>query len=184
MLVTGIFGVVCRSHDQDAISLCTAFSDLFDFRFTRPLSPAPISFIDSMPTLLQLQDFAVANDWRVPVLIKIDAGNKRAGVPDSDALEIAQAVAGLERRDGGSVQFLGIYSHSGHAYACTCLAESRACAAEECRRMGELCARLEASGVRVPVVSVGSVELALNPQLRIKPSESPAPTSPILIICI
>jgi D-serine deaminase-like pyridoxal phosphate-dependent protein len=105
-------------------------------------------------------------------------------VPDCDALEIAQAVAGLERRDGGSVQFLGIYSHSGHAYACTCLAESRACAAEECRRMGELCARLEASGIRVPVVSVGSVKLTLNPQFRIEPSESPAATSPILIICI
>ena len=86
-------------------------------------------------------------------------------MPDSDALEIAQAVASLEHRDGGSVQFLGIYSHSGHAYACTCLAESRACAAEECHRMGALCARLEASGISVPVVSIGSVKLTLNPQL-------------------
>jgi D-serine deaminase-like pyridoxal phosphate-dependent protein len=127
--------------------------------FMSPASSPPtrVRFIDSIATLLQLQDFAVANDWRVPVFIKIDAGNKRAGVPDADALDITRAAAALETGGRGSVQFLGIYSHSGHAYACTCLAESRACAAEEFHRMSELRSRLEASGIGVPVVSVGSV---------------------------
>ncbi len=122
----------------------------------------PNRFIDCAATLYQLHDFAVAHGWRVPVLIKIDAGNKRAGVPDSDALDIAAAVSELGKKPGAGVELMGIYSHSGHAYACTCLAESQACAAEECARMGELCARLEAAGVRVPVVSIGSVRLVFT----------------------
>ena len=121
------------------------------------------SFIDCADTLQQLQDFAVKHHWHVPVLIKIDAGNKRAGVPDADALQIARAVWELGKAGGPGVQLMGIYSHSGHAYACTCLAESQERAAEECRRMSTLCARLEAAGIAVAVVSVGSVRLLLLP---------------------
>jgi D-serine deaminase-like pyridoxal phosphate-dependent protein len=99
----------------------------------------------------------VAHNWHVPVLIKIDAGNKRAGVPDSDALDIAREASGFRTGEGAGVQLMGVYSHSGHAYACQCLAEAQACAVEEFGRMGELCARLEAAGIQVPFVSVGSV---------------------------
>jgi D-serine deaminase-like pyridoxal phosphate-dependent protein len=91
------------------------------------------------------------------VFVKIDAGNKRAGVPDTDALDLVRAVDLLGKGEGAGVQLLGIYSHSGHAYACTCQAEAQACAAEECHRMSQLCQRLEAAGVQVPVVSIGSV---------------------------
>ncbi len=96
------------------------------------------------------------------MLIKIDAGNKRAGVPDADALGIATAVCELGKRQGAGVELMGIYSHSGHAYACTCLHESQACAAEEVARMTDLRARLEAAGVPVPVVSIGSVRSAAH----------------------
>jgi D-serine deaminase-like pyridoxal phosphate-dependent protein len=115
------------------------------------------SFIDCEDTLQQLQDFAVEHHWHVPVLIKIDAGNKRAGVPDADALHIARAVWELGKAGGPGVQLMGIYSHSGHAYACTCLAETQQRAAEECARMRSLCTRLQAAGIAVAVVSVGSV---------------------------
>ena len=40
--------------------------------------PVLFSFIDCAATLRQLQEYAVAHNWHVPVLIKIDAGNKRA----------------------------------------------------------------------------------------------------------
>jgi D-serine deaminase-like pyridoxal phosphate-dependent protein len=119
--------------------------------------PVLFSFIDCAATLRQLQEYAVAHNWHVPVLIKIDAGNKRAGVPDSDALDIAREAYGFGTGEGAGVQLMGVYSHSGHAYACQCLAEAQACAVEEFRRMGELCARLEAAGIQVPFVSVGSV---------------------------
>ncbi len=91
--------------------------------------------------------------------MKIDAGNKRAGVPDADAVHLVSAVFELGKRQGGGVELMGVYSHSGHAYSCTCVAQSQACAAEECSRMSELCKRLEAAGITVPVVSVGSVRL-------------------------
>jgi D-serine deaminase-like pyridoxal phosphate-dependent protein len=119
--------------------------------------PVLFSFIDCAATLRQLQEYAMAHNWHVPVLIKIDAGNKRAGVPDSDALDIAREASGFGTGEGAGVQLMGVYSHSGHAYACQCLAEAHACAVEEFRRMGELCARLEAAGIHVPFVSVGSV---------------------------
>jgi hypothetical protein len=114
-------------------------------------------FIDSAATLQLLQQFAVEQHWHVPVFVKIDAGNKRAGVPDVDAFDLVQAVHALGEGHAAGVRLLGIYSHSGHAYTCTCLAEAQACAAEECSRMSQLCRRLEAAGVQVPIVSIGSV---------------------------
>lgn len=152
----GISNAAWRSPSRAAVCPCAP-----------PLAPAfaaalliiPVlfSFIDCAATLRQLQEYAVAHKWHVPVLIKIDAGNKRAGVPDSDALDIAREASGFGTGEGAGVQLMGVYSHSGHAYACQCLAEAQACAVEEFRRMGVLCARLEAAGIQVPFVSVGSV---------------------------
>ena len=141
----------CASPLTLTLTLATAFVAVL-------LSiPILFSFIDCAATLQQLQEYAVAHNWHVPVMIKIDAGNKRAGVPDNDALDIARQASAFATGGGAGVQLMGIYSHSGHAYACQCLAEAQACAAEEFRRMGELCARLETAGVQVPFVSVGSV---------------------------
>jgi D-serine deaminase-like pyridoxal phosphate-dependent protein len=128
-----------------------------------PRDPRELRFIDCADTLQQLQQFAVAHRWLVPVFVKIDAGNKRAGVPDAAAYDLVAEVHELGKGRDVGVQLLGIYSHSGHAYACTCAAEALECAADECRRMGELCERLEKAGIQVPVISVGSVRQPLYP---------------------
>jgi D-serine deaminase-like pyridoxal phosphate-dependent protein len=151
---TGTSSAVSHSRRQDAASQCddpsaTSADSLRD--------PRELRFIDCAETLQQLQQFAVAHRWLVPVFVKIDAGNQRAGVPDAAAFDLVAEVHELGKGNDVGVQLLGIYSHSGHAYACTCLAEAQECAADECRRMAELCERLEKAGIQVPVISVGSV---------------------------
>lgn len=92
-----------------------------------------------------------AGRWRV--WIKVDCGYHRAGVdPESDAL------VDLARRLDASpgLDFRGILTHSGHAYqAIGDIARARI-ADQERDAMVTARARIEDSGVAVPVVSVGS----------------------------
>lgn len=87
------------------------------------------------------------------VHVKVDCGYHRAGVDPASPLllELAQRIG--ERT---SLRFGGILTHAGHAYHAHDLAAVRAIAAEERDRMRAAAARLEAAGIAVPVVSVGS----------------------------
>lgn len=87
------------------------------------------------------------------VWLKVDAGYHRAGVdPGSDvAVELARALAASER-----LAFDGLLSHSGQAYGASSRREAARAAEEERAVMVALARRLEAAGVPVPAVSVGS----------------------------
>jgi D-serine deaminase-like pyridoxal phosphate-dependent protein len=88
----------------------------------------------------------------VPVLLEVDVGMHRTGVPPAEgALLLAQEIAstpGLELR--------GVMTHAGHAYAAASPAEI----AEIGRAEGELLVKtaetIRAAGIDCPVVSVGS----------------------------
>lgn len=106
-----------------------------------------------------LVDSGEAVEWLVeegietPVWIKVDCGYHRAGVdPDSPfAEEIArrvQASAGLE--------FAGLLSHSGQAYAAGSPVEVGTVAEHERSVMCRLALRMREAGIGVPAVSVGS----------------------------
>lgn len=87
------------------------------------------------------------------VWLKVDAGYHRAGAdPEGEsAVELARALAGSER-----LTFDGVLSHSGQAYDARSREEAAEAAEEERAVMVGFSTRLEAAGVRVPAVSVGS----------------------------
>jgi D-serine deaminase-like pyridoxal phosphate-dependent protein len=101
---------------------------------------------------------AAARDRPIPVLIELDVDGQRSGVaPDSALLlEVARAVAaapGLELR--------GVLTHAGGSYGCR--SEAALVEFAELERSGAVRAadRIQAAGIPVPVVSIGSTPSAL-----------------------
>ena len=90
---------------------------------------------------------------RLPVFLEIDVGLRRCGVrfDSSEALELTRRIDG-----NSSLQFAGLLSHAGHAYAAGGFEPVREIAAEERAMMLQLRERLCSAGIDVPEISVGS----------------------------
>lgn len=99
---------------------------------------------------------ALADDGRrFRTHLKLDTGYGRAGVdPLSDD---AIRLAGLLASGRGGVTLDGLYSHSGHSYACEDADQVLGVAREECAAVTAFAARMAKAGLRVPdTVGVGS----------------------------
>ena len=94
----------------------------------------------------------------LPVYVKVDVGLHRCGVaPDSPALvRLARDVAGAAH-----LSLAGILSHAGHAYAARDEEGARTVARAEAGLMRTAKGHIEAAGVVVPEVSVGSTPTVL-----------------------
>ncbi len=113
---------------------------------------------DEPATAAALGRGAAALGVRFEVLIEIDCGGRRGGVPAGSPalLEIAEA---LEASGGSSCA--GVLTHAGHAYYAEDLAALRRIAEEERDALVEAAGRLRAAGLPCPVRSVGSTPTAL-----------------------
>lgn len=89
----------------------------------------------------------------LPVLMEVDVGLRRCGVPPHGAEAVTLATS-LDRAPG--LDFAGLLSHAGQAYGASGPCEVRAIAAMERVAMIELADRLRREGVEVRVLSVGS----------------------------
>jgi D-serine deaminase-like pyridoxal phosphate-dependent protein len=89
------------------------------------------------------------------VLLKVDVGYGRVGVPPDEAVDAARRIA-----DVPGLRLRGVFTHAGHGY----LAESRAAvdaiAAQEGGRLAATGEELRAAGLLVEEVSVGSTPTA------------------------
>ncbi|KAK1935116.1 D-threo-3-hydroxyaspartate dehydratase [Phytophthora citrophthora] len=87
------------------------------------------------------------------LLIHIDVGYHRVGIEENDPklLQLAQRI-----HKTSSLEFRGLLSHAGHAYRCKSVAECAEVAETERQIVVRIKSTLEASGIPVPVVSVGS----------------------------
>ena len=96
-----------------------------------------------------------ASDLTGPVLIEIDCGEHRGGLPaDATALEdIARALG---------PQFAGIMTHAGHSYASDDLFEVARMATVEADAAIAAALRLRQAGLEVTTVSVGSTPTVLQ----------------------
>jgi len=92
---------------------------------------------------------------RLDVMLKVDVGFHRVGVPPERAREVAAQVADLP-----GLQLRGVFTHAGHAY----LAETSEAVAEigreEGRRLVAVAAELRGAGLPIHEVSVGSTPTA------------------------
>ena len=117
--------------------------------------------LDSVEAAHEVAAFAAAHAVRFAVLIEIDTGEGRSGVPP-DAPELAEIGWTLDRPPYCRLD--GVMTHAGHSYTARDLATVARIA--EAERSGAVRAaeRLRAAGFRAPVVSVGSTPTALHAQ--------------------
>jgi D-serine deaminase-like pyridoxal phosphate-dependent protein len=90
---------------------------------------------------------------KLDLMLKIDCGYHRCGVePESrEALEIPRRI-----QDSSNLRFAGILTHAGHSYHCRSKEELERVARRERDVMLETAARMRASDIPVPVISIGS----------------------------
>lgn len=110
---------------------------------------------DSIEAVHKMATAAVESGRTLPVLILIDSGGRRLGVKPGDAVPIGRAI---EKADG--LHLVGVATHPGHAYASSSPAALDRAAADETDSVLEAARRLQAAGMTVTTVAVGSTPTA------------------------
>ena len=68
--------------------------------------------VDSEVVALGISRMAAARGLTIPVLLELDSGMHRLGVPPGpDAVELAERVAALD-----GIELIGVFTHEGHVY--------------------------------------------------------------------
>jgi len=107
--------------------------------------------LDSISMARAIADSGLNN----PVLIEIDCGESRGGLPAGDAelVETAQILG---------ANFHGIMSHAGHSYGTDQIAQVKKIAQAEIGAAVAAAEKIRASGITVCVVSIGSTPTVLH----------------------
>jgi len=112
---------------------------------------------DSVEGTKTLGDVFSAAGRRLDVLLEIDTGNSRTGVPPGRAVEVAARLAELP-----GIRVRGIFTHAGQAYGGETPAAVAAVGTHEGQSMAELAATLGKAGIAIEEVSVGSTPSAAS----------------------
>jgi D-serine deaminase-like pyridoxal phosphate-dependent protein len=108
--------------------------------------------IESEEGLRRWAEAAAAADRPVPVLLEVDVGMHRTGVPPGEgALPLARAIT-----DAPGLELRGVMTHAGHAYGAASPDEIARIGREEGERLVGTAEALRTAGIECPVVSVGS----------------------------
>ena len=112
--------------------------------------------VDSVEVAQPISDAAIQRGLRLPVVIKIDLGLRRTGVPDGKpAVELAEKIAKMP-----GLELSGIYTHEGHVHGAANSQELRQLAQEAGHRMIQTADMIRKSGIEMDTVSVGSTPSA------------------------
>jgi D-serine deaminase-like pyridoxal phosphate-dependent protein len=114
---------------------------------------------DRLDVARALSQRCQALDIELGVLIELDSGEHRSGLPPQDprVIELGRA---LHELPGLSLR--GVLTHAGHSYQCRTVAEVQAVAEHERAATVAAAERLRAEGLPCPVVSVGSTPTAVH----------------------
>ena len=115
--------------------------------------------VDTPEAAAAAGDAAEAQGVILPLLIEIDCGDRRGGVPaESDRLlQTAEAMAAKP-----SLEMAGVLTHGGQSYACRNLDCVRSVAEDERQAVLRAAQRLRAAGFACEVVSAGSTPTATH----------------------
>ena len=91
------------------------------------------------------------------VLVEVDCGEHRAGVPPGKALAVARAIHGARH-----LRLAGVMTHGGHSYGSADLERIAAVAEEERAAAVSAAEAIRGAGMPAPVVSVGSTPTMLH----------------------
>jgi D-serine deaminase-like pyridoxal phosphate-dependent protein len=89
------------------------------------------------------------------VLLKVDVGYGRVGVPPRRALSVARGIVEVP-----GLALRGLFTHAGHAYAARTRAEVQKIARQEGERLARCAGKLRDDGLPIEEVSVGSTPTA------------------------
>lgn len=108
---------------------------------------------DDAETARRLDDAARRASVTLDLYLKVDCGYHRCGLEPHtpEAFEICHQIT-----DASNLNFAGILTHAGHSYHAHTREELLTIARHERNVMVEFSERLRASGIAVPVVSIGS----------------------------
>jgi D-serine deaminase-like pyridoxal phosphate-dependent protein len=162
----GAVGICCAKLGEAEV-----FADrIADIRLPYPLHPSNadrvLALLDRTRLSFIVDHFDVARGWahamqaagrEVDVLVKVDVGFHRCGI-DPHAADAADLVVRVARMRG--LQFRGLLSHAGQAYAAASGRELSAIAEDEARVLTRLRDEVVAKGVPVEEVSVGATPTA------------------------
>ncbi len=183
--VAGWFGGVTVSTLAEGFACAAAgFEDIL---YAVPLEPgklaracalaqrvrrlAVITDDPDLPKLLAAA--AAAAGVVVEVLIEIDCGDGRTGLPWDDPVgiaRVARAITSAQR-----LTLAGLLTHAGQSYAARNAAERRSIAELERDRLQQAAAGLEQAGFEVPCLSIGStptitaLDAPLPPKFEVRP---------------
>jgi D-serine deaminase-like pyridoxal phosphate-dependent protein len=111
--------------------------------------------VDSVEGASSLGAVFRAAGRRLDVLLKVDCGYHRIGVPPADAPAVARRIADLP-----GIALRGIFTHAGHAYLAASPTEVAAIARQEGEILAAAADSLRSEGLPVGEVSVGSTPTA------------------------
>lgn len=112
--------------------------------------------VDSVELVRLASAYFASKGLTLELLIEIDTGLRRCGVPDADtAIAVAREIERLP-----AVRFRGIMTHAGHAYGAVGAEEVARIGRDEGEQMVDLAGRIRAAGLVVDIVSVGSTPTA------------------------
>lgn len=109
--------------------------------------------LDHQETMEAARACAAASGRRLSVMLEVDCGAHRSGLDPADPATVALATQ-LARCP--QLEFRGLLTHAGHAYACRNAIEAARVAAQERDVTAAFAQLLRRSGSPVPEVSVGS----------------------------
>ena len=163
----GAAGICCAKLGEAEVF---AEHGIRDIRLPYPLHPVNadrvLALIDRTHVSFIVDDLEVARGWsaamhdggrRVDVLVKVDVGFHRCGI-DPAAPGAAEFV--LRVGDMPGLNFRGLLSHAGHAYAAASQEETAAIAREEARILTALRDEITGAGLPVAEISVGATPTA------------------------
>jgi D-serine deaminase-like pyridoxal phosphate-dependent protein len=111
--------------------------------------------VDSLEGAASIGSVFHAAGRRLDVLLKVDCGYHRVGVPPDQAAAVARRIADLP-----GLSLRGIFTHAGHAYLAPGPAEVAAIARQEGEILAATADSLRSEGLQVGEVSVGSTPTA------------------------
>ena len=110
-----------------------------------------LSVVDSARSAQAISDAFARTGREHEVLVKVDAGFGRIGVPSQDVSQLVEMVGNLE-----GLAFRGVCIHEGSTYGVVDPALRHRMAVDQCTTLVDVAQSLRRSGWEVPVVSAGS----------------------------
>jgi D-serine deaminase-like pyridoxal phosphate-dependent protein len=107
--------------------------------------------MDSLEVAKAMSQFCTSNRVSFSILLEIDTGHGRCGVPPERAEELAQALAALT-----GLRLKGIYTHEGQVYLPGPREQRLALARQAGQALAKVGRQLRSRGIPVETVSVGS----------------------------